>query len=44
MWAAEEAANVLGMDKTFRAYSLDQRLLLPLCRRLPGRPASESER
>ena len=29
MWAAEAAANLLSMDKTFRAYSLDQRLLLP---------------
>src|SRR6266404_6482944 len=29
MSAAEAAANLLNMDKTFRAYSLDQRLLLP---------------
>ena len=29
MWAVEAAANLLSMDKTFRAYSLDQRLLLP---------------
>src|SRR6266852_3541266 len=29
MWAAEAAANLLNMDKIFRAYSLDQRLLLP---------------
>jgi len=29
MWAAEAAANLVNMDKTFRAYSLDQRLLLP---------------
>src|SRR5881396_1908226 len=29
MWAAEAAANLLSMDKTFRAYSVDQRLLLP---------------
>src|SRR5512132_322860 len=29
MWAAEAAAKLLSMDKTFRAYSLDQRLLLP---------------
>ncbi len=29
MWAVEAAANLLSMDKTFRAYSVDQRLLLP---------------
>jgi transposase-like protein DUF772 len=29
MWAAEATANLLSMDKTFRAYSVDQRLLLP---------------